>query len=217
MFFEPAQTSGPPWGYASRMMTDEHAPPLSVEEQDRDHAQRVAARRETLDEAAVELSKIRAVQDATLSHDLSVAERITKLGFDEHTAKVFDLVPLIHVAWADGEVQKQERSAIYEIMSARGLTSSSEGWVMVDGLLASPPSEALLTELLEVFRDLVRDDTRRIEVMVDLCVVVAEQHGKLLGIFGYPIDAKERESLSQIAGLLGDRATAWLKAKLGEL
>lgn len=198
------------------MTTDERSQSLGPGDQNEDHALRVAARRETLDDAAHELSRIRAVQDATLSHDLAVAERIARLGFDEHTAKVFDLIPLIHVAWADGEVQKQERLAIYEIMSARGLDESTEGWVMVDGLLASPPSETLLTELLEVFRDLVRDDTRRIEVMVDLCVVVAEQHGKILGIFGDPIDAKERESLSQIAALLGDRATTWLKAKLGE-
>ncbi|MGB1700898.1 MAG: hypothetical protein ACPHRO_13150, partial [Nannocystaceae bacterium] len=189
------------------MTMDDRAPSPDAESQPEDHAARVAARREALDDAASELSKLRAVQDATLSHDLNIARRIAKLGFDEHTAKIFDLIPLIHVAWADGEVQKQERSAIYEIMSARGLNESSDGWVMVDGLLASPPSEALLTELLEVFRDLVRDNTRRIEVLVDLCVVVAEQHGKVLGLFGDPIDPKERAALSQVASLLGDRAT----------
>lgn len=198
------------------MTTEGSAQSPIPENQPADYADRVAARRETLDAAALELSAIRAVQDVTLSHDLAIAERIAKLGFGEHTAKVFDLIPIIHVAWADGVVQKRERLAIYEIMSARGLNESSEGWIMVDGLLASPPSEVLLTELLEVFRDLVRDDRRRIEVMVDLCVVVAEQHGKILGLFGDPIDAKERAALSQIAALLGDRATVWLAAKLGE-
>ena len=150
-----------------------------------------------------------------MSPDLEVAQRVVKLGFDADTVKVFDLVPMVHVAWADGEVQGQERAAIEAIMNARGLTHDSPGWVMMEGLLSRPPSAELLAELLEVFRDLVRGDNRRIEVMVDLCVVVAEQHGKLLGLFGNPIDDRERAALGEIATMLGDRAQQWLRAKLG--
>lgn len=150
-----------------------------------------------------------------MSPDLEVAQRIVRLGFDEDTVKIFDLVPMVHVAWADGEVQGQERAAIEAIMTARGLAQDSPGWIMMEGLLSRPPSAELLAELLEVFRDLVRGDNRRIEVMVDLCVVVAEQHGKLLGLFGDPIDDRERAALGEIATMLGDRAEQWLRAKLG--
>ena len=180
-----------------------------------DHASRVAARRDSLDAAAAELAQLRAVQRSAMSPDLEVAQRVVKLGFDADTVKVFDLVPMVHVAWADGEVQGQERAAIEAIMNARGLTHDSPGWVMMEGLLSRPPSAELLAELLEVFRDLVRGDNRRIEVMVDLCVVVAEQHGKLLGLFGNPIDDRERAALGEIATMLGDRAQQWLRAKLG--
>ena len=179
------------------------------------HRARVAERRAALDEAARELAELRAVQASSLSHDLEIAQRIRTLGFDAETAKVFDLVPLIHVAWADGAVQPSERNAIYEIMRARGLDEAHAGWVMVDSLLESAPSDALVTELVAVFQDLVRGDNRRIEVLVDLCVVVAEQHGKILGLFGDPIDPKERRALNQIAELLGDRAKVWLNAKIG--
>lgn len=189
---------------------DGASPPLAD-----DHESRVAARRESLDAAAAELTQLRAVQRSAISPDLEVAQRIVRLGFDEDTVKIFDLVPMVHVAWADGEVQGQERAAIEAIMTARGLAQDSPGWIMMEGLLSRPPSAELLAELLEVFRDLVRGDNRRIEVMVDLCVVVAEQHGKLLGLFGDPIDDRERAALGEIATMLGDRAEQWLRAKLG--
>lgn len=175
------------------------------------------ATRTRLQKAAVELQSRRAVADGLATQDLSVAARVEALGFNEDTAKVFDLLPMIHVAWADGAVQRPEREAIMRVLEARGLVRGMEGHTLVEALLERAPGQAYMDETLDLLRELVADHTRRAEALIDLCFVIAEAHGAgLLGLRD-PIDKREREALYAVAEKLGDRAQTWVKAKFGEL
>ena len=175
------------------------------------------ATRTRLQKAAVELQSRRAVAEGLATQDLSIAERTQALGFNEDTAKVFDLLPVIHVAWADGAIQRPERDAIMRVLEARGLAPGMEAYTLVESLLEQAPGQAYMDETLGLLRELVADNTRRAEALIDLCFVIAEAHGAgLLGLRD-PIDKREREALYAVAQKLGDRAQAWVKAKFGEL
>lgn len=187
----------------------------SVDDLDPAEAEQREATRTRLEKGAVELAERRKIADSVLTEDLDVAERIQKLGFDDQTARIFDLLPLVHVAWADGKIQKQERASILRVVEARGVAKGSQAMIMIESMLEKQPSQTYLDETLAVLRDLVGENKRRVEVMVDLCVAVAEAAGGFLG-FGNPVDASERKMLDHIADQLGDRAQVWLKAKMGE-
>ena len=182
---------------------------------DEEHAPQREATRTRLERAAVEMQEQRKIADSLNTENLDVASRVAALGFDADTAPIFDLLPVIHVAWADGEVQRKEREAIMGVLSIRGVKPGSPAYIMMESMLEKRPSQAYLDETLAVFRELVDGNKRRIEVMVDLCVAIAEASGGFFG-FGDRIDPRERELLDDIARALGERAQIWLKAKMGE-
>jgi uncharacterized tellurite resistance protein B-like protein len=182
---------------------------------DQDHAQERQATRTRLEAAALELQEKRKIADSLRTEDLDLAARVKALGFDGDTAGVFDLLPVIHVAWADGKVQRKEREAIMDVLAVRGVTRGSPAHTMMEAMLEERPSQIYLDESLAVFRALVAGNKRRIEVMVDLCVAIAEASGGFLGL-GNPVDESEREMLDRIAESLGERAKLWLRAKMGE-
>jgi tellurite resistance protein len=196
-------------------MTEEKSESVDELDLDPSEAEQREATRTRLEKGAVELAERRKIADSVRTEDMDVAERIQKLGFDDQTARIFDLLPLVHVAWADGKIQKQERASILRVVEARGITKGSAAMVMMESLLEKQPSQTYLDETLAVLHDLLGGNKRRVEVMVDLCVAVAEAAGGFLG-FGNPVDPDERKLLDHIAGELGDRAEVWLKAKMGE-
>ncbi|HFE44710.1 MAG TPA: hypothetical protein ENJ18_04335, partial [Nannocystis exedens] len=55
----------------------------------------------------------------TRRHDL--AETIQALGFTGEKARIFDLMPLVHVAWIDDSVSRKERAAILDVVRNRGI------------------------------------------------------------------------------------------------
>ncbi len=169
-----------------------------------------------LDKAAAEL-QARRVAHELFTDDLTLAQRVNALGFTEETARVFDLLPMIHVAWADDEVQRQERRAILAVLEARKVPRGSPAYTLVTSLLESRPGPAYMDETLAVLRELVATNNRRAETLVDLCIVVAEAHGA--GFWGLrnPIDEREKAALYAVATALGERAHTWLRAKFGEL
>lgn len=180
-------------------------------------AEQRAATRTRLDRAAVELQARREIATGLLTDDLTLAQRVQALGFDETTARVFDLLPVVHVAWADGEVQAPEREAILSVLEARGIEPGTPAYVMLTALLEFHPGQAYLDETLAILRELVANNNRRAEALVDLCYVIAEAHGG--GLFGWrdPIDPREKNALYAVAEALGERAHTWLKAKFREL
>ena len=182
-----------------------------------DQAQQREQTRAELDKAARALQAQRDIATGLLTEDLSIAQRVQSLGFTEETAKVFDLLPVIHVAWADGEVQQPEREAIARVLEVRGIEEGSAGHLLISSLIEEHPGEAYIAETLSIIRELVAVNKRRAEALVDLCYVIADAHGG--GMFGFrdPIDQSERKALYRVAEALGDRAELWLKAKFGEL
>jgi hypothetical protein len=159
--------------------------------------------REKLEADAHALAEKHAIADS-LKTDLPLAERIKALGFSGATAGVFDLMPLVHVAWADGAVQKGERAAILKVLEARGVQPGSEGFQLLESLLEERPSDEYMSESLSVLKELVGPSGRAADV-VSLCEQVAAASGGSLGLGG-KVSGEERALIDEIAGHLGGGA-----------
>lgn len=172
--------------------------------------------REQLEAAAHELAEKHAIAQSLETADpsvgLALAERIKALGFSGATAQVFDLLPLVHVAWADGTVQKGERAAILEVLELRGMPHGSEGFQLLESLLEERPSDEYMSESLAVLKELVGQGGAKPDV-VALCEQVASSAGGFLGIVGKVSD-QERKLIDEIAGHLGGGAEK-LRQSLG--
>lgn len=142
---------------------------------------------------------------------LSLAERIAALGFTGEKLKVFDLLPLVHVAWADGSVSRKERAAVLDIVRARGIEPGSEAFRTVESLLEERPSQTFFDQSLGLLREAVGG--ARAANLVDLCVQVAAASGGFLNIGS--ISGEERQMIEGIARQLGGAALDAFDRQLG--
>lgn len=166
------------------------------------------------DAGAARLAERAAISSAVGSTDADLLDRIQALGFDGDSARVLDLLPLVHVCWADGRVQRGEREAVVEILERRGLERGSEPRLFIESLLERRPSESFLGQALALVKDL---SARRPGVpadLVDLSARVAEASGGLLGIGTRTSDA-ERALIRTIADALGPEAVERYRARFG--
>ncbi len=172
--------------------------------------------REKLQASAQATAQKQAIADSVKTDDLSLAERIQSLGFSGETSRVFDLLPLIHVAWADGAIQKNERAAILRVLEVRGIPAGSEAFTLVESLLEEQPSAEYMSQSLAVLRDvLAQDGGERGELIVDLCEQVAKAAGGFLGL-GDKVGDEERALIDEITRSLGDSANSSVRQQLGD-
>jgi len=120
-------------------------------------------------------------------------------------------MPLIHIAWADGSVSRQERAAILDVLKSRGLEHGSDPYLMIETLLEIRPSEQFLNESLDVLRLVVGD--ARAENIVELCLQVANASGGFMNVGN--VSAEERAQLAAIADKLGPAARDAFHRELG--
>ncbi len=173
------------------------------------------ARRHKMNVAARELEEKRKIAGTVNTDDLSVAARVKALGFDGDSARIFDLLPLVHVAWADGSVQRGERAAILKILSARNIEVGSDAFQTMESLLEEQPSAEFMRESLDVLRELTGGISDRSSEIVDLCIKVAASSGGFLGLkIGQKISDDERAQIEQIVGSLGPSASSRFKDSL---
>lgn len=169
--------------------------------------------RRRVEAAAAELEERAAVARAVATDDQELARRIQALGFNGDSARAFDLLPLLHVSWADGQVQARERTTILSLLHQRGIQPGSDAAILVEALLERRPSDAFMHQALELLRAVLGNDAKRLQTLVDLCTRVAEASGGLLGIGGRVSD-EERTLIVAIAERLGDHAVERLRATL---
>jgi hypothetical protein len=170
--------------------------------------------REKADESAGRLAKRRAIEQSAGTGDAGIVDRIEQLGFNGESIKVLDLLPLIHVAWADGRIQKSERALILSILEQRGIPPRSDASLFIEALLEARPSETFLAESLALLVDLAAKTGANRDDIVDLCAKVAEAGGRLMS-FGAKTTETERTLIRDVAAALGDGALERFREKFG--
>lgn len=133
----------------------------------------------------------------------AVAEEALQLGFDQETARVLPLVPLVQMAWADGKVTGAEGSRVRTLAKNFGIDPESEAFEFLQLMLQEQPSEVFFERVSRVLVHMVEDnpETWNYETLVDLLEDVAEASGGFFGLTN-PVNDEEREVLHDFAELL---------------
>src|SRR5882762_7778910 len=77
--------------------------------------------------------------------DDAVLDKLVALGLKTNTIAALSLVPLIQVAWADGTIQDNERTAILQGAHGKGLEQGTDGYELLQSWLKRQPSDDLFT------------------------------------------------------------------------
>lgn len=171
--------------------------------------------RTRLASVATELHDAERIAEGMKTDDLDLAARVKSLGFDGDSARVFDLLPMLHVAWADGRIQAGERASIMEVLELRQLGPETRAYQMIAALLEKRPADVWFEVSAELLRELFEKRPWNSRALVDLCVMVAEASGSFLGL-GDAISNEERQALGRIAKTLGPEAYSAFVSRLGD-
>jgi hypothetical protein len=134
-------------------------------------------------------------------NDDLVLEKFIELDLRPETLASISMVPLIQIAWADGNVDPKEKDAILNAVGKFGWTPDSLNYGLLNQWLNNKPSTSLLTAWKDYVDALCHKMTNeevahfKKEIMEHV-TVVAEAAGGFLGIG--KISAEERNMISQL-------------------
>jgi hypothetical protein len=130
--------------------------------------------------------KLRLFANATGIRDQKHLERLADSGFELSTLH-FIWVPLILVAWADGNAEKLEKKAIADILASKGISRETISRVIAHDWFCKKPTE----ELWEIWAEFSAATSANlnssvynelIDEIVRLCRLVADASGGFMGL-----------------------------------
>ena len=142
---------------------------------------------EALRKEAASKERKKALAEATGIADEDLIARLDELEIGGETLAALSLIPLIAVAWADGNIDEKERQAVLAAAEQKGMSPEHAGHQLLDRWLRQKPDG----KLLEVWKGYVSviaptlSDTARAALKADLlgrARDVAETAGGLLGL-----------------------------------
>ncbi len=178
------------------------------------------------DEALIEQLRLKMKQEAAADQigqetgitDEALLAQLAEQGITRETLPVLHLVPLLSVAWADGEIQAAERR---EILDAAKITGADSGpsLALLEEMLEKGPSETLVNASLSFISHLMAampDGADKGSSLADMAWRVADASGGLMGLWGR-VEAAEKDALRNIAEKLSAANPEAAKALLGRL
>lgn len=140
--------------------------------------------------------------------DPEVIKELAALGFTTDTVDLLPLMPLIQVAWADGDVSDAERQLIMRLARSRGIAEASAADGQLSAWLATRPDAQVFTRSTRLIRAMLTSQTPAQagvtpDELVRYCEEIAAASGGILGM--KKISVEERALLAQIATELKSR------------
>jgi hypothetical protein len=136
--------------------------------------------------------------------DAEMLRELQKLGFTPETVALLPLVPVVEVAWADGDVAAAEREAIMGLARARGIADGSAAAHQLAAWLADRPAPEVFSGATSLIRALLdvpaAGQTLSADDLVAYCESIANASGGLFGL--RKVSPEERATLESIAGRL---------------
>jgi|HubBroStandDraft_6_1064221.scaffolds.fasta_scaffold51417_3 hypothetical protein len=181
----------------SEVTLEERGRALENQFYDKQNQDKIAAMKSKLDtqSSKEDLRKVSGMTDDT------VLDKLVHLGLAANTIAALSLVPLIQVAWADGAIQDNERTAILQGAHGKGLDKGSAGYELLQSWLAKRPSDELIDAWEAYIKALIgqlSDEQNRLlkNQIVGFAKMVAAAAGGFLGIGR--VSASEEKVLHRI-------------------
>lgn len=143
------------------------------------------------------------IRSALSGPDDAVVDHLLELGLEPETVLALAVVPLAVVAWADGEVQAHERTAILAAAAEQGVVPGEASHTVLTSWLENRPSDELydawkryVASIWPRLTEAERADMR--ERVLGRARQVAEAAGGFLGL-GRKISKAEEQVLDKLA------------------
>jgi hypothetical protein len=155
-----------------------------------------------LRDADTKTSKKAALSELSGIADDAVLEKLVALGVEGATVAALSLVPLVLVAWADGQVDVRERDAVLAAAAEVGVEERGAGRQLLDRWLTTRPPPHLIvawTDYIRAISPRLSDAAKR-QLKSDLlgrAHKVAGVAGGLLGV-GSRTSSVEKEMLARL-------------------
>lgn len=151
-------------------------------------------------------AEVEAIKAATGVEDEALLETLTALGVTREAAPVLHLLPLVEVAWADGEIQADERSLLNEAAAHAGVKPGTAASTFFESLLDQRPPTELFEAGLNYVKALLHampdDAAQKARTnLSDFAYEVARANGGVFGLFG-KVESSEKAILQRIADKL---------------
>jgi tellurite resistance protein len=150
---------------------------------------------------AEETARLRRLSEQTGIVDDAILNDLRQLGYTDDTVTLLYLVPLVQVAWADGQLSERERELILEAARSRGIDQETSAGRQLEDWLTSRPADETFAKSMHVIAALLdarpaaeRDTTER--DLLSYASAIADASGGILG-FG-KVSAEERELIARI-------------------
>lgn len=146
--------------------------------------------------------KIRSFAQATGIQDKRRLEALVDSDFELSTLTAFLWVPLVFVAWADGNVDELEKKAISEVLRLKGISEETTSMLIAHEWFRRVPND----DLWQIWEEFIDSNlsklapTVRNELMdeiIGLCHVVAHASGGFLGMG--KISAQESNVIDRVS------------------
>ena len=142
-----------------------------------------------------------------LAHDTGIVEEhvLTSLvaaGVKADTLAAVTLIPLVELAWCDGNVAAEERDAVLNAANGQGIRSDSASYELLNSWLSERPDPKILGAWKEYVRELARIMPKNSlaslkKTMLDRLNKVASSAGGFLGLS--TISKHEQAKIDEIA------------------
>lgn len=132
-------------------------------------------------------------------------------GFAPENLGLLHLIPLVEVAWAEGEVTPRERELVLALAARRGIGENSPAYRQLTEWLERRPDDHFFDTAYEAIRGMLskQDAAEREKTEHDLlewATKIAEATGGILGMA--PVCRDERECIERIAASITDTQRA---------
>ncbi len=158
---------------------------------------------ETIRARAAKEAERRALGEYHGVQDEVILKAFEEAGYDRETVQILHLVPILQVAWVDGEVSKAERAEILKIAAARNVVEGTPVHAKLLSWLDAPPpprfferTMEIISRLLELFPAEKREALQSDVMAASLSVASAS--GGFLGL-GSKVSVDEKALIESFA------------------
>lgn len=137
--------------------------------------------------------------------DAQILADLQELGYTTETISLLHLVPLVQMAWAEGNVSRRERDLIIEAARARGIESGSAADTQLQDWLTTRPSEALFSTTVRAIGAMFasRPESEREVGEKDLLAYLTSVASASGGVLGFgAVSDQERAVLERVTAEL---------------